>query len=432
MSIPSTPPGLQSIDAVELPSVEKRSLSNGVPVYCIHADEQDVIRLEAIFEAGRSFENKAGQANSMARLLSSGTEQRSAAQIHQELERYGAHFKVNAGFDYLHVNFHLLNRLLDQVLPVFQDVFNNASFPQSELDIFVRNAKQKLLIQQENNDYLADVGLREALYGAAHPYGYRLSAEVYDAITSEDLKQHQNNLHTDGLRLIVAGNVRDEAMNFLEALFGSMPSGNSAQTEQNLKAFDNSEKLHVVKAGSVQSALRIAKPIMRKQDPDFPSFLVLNTLLGGFFGSRLMSNIREDKGYTYGIYSGMGHMNQASHLYISSEVGIDVCEAALKEIYFELEKLQHEVVSEEELGLVRNYMLGSMMGSVDGPFRTADTVRGLLMAGLPETHIAELSHTIRDVSALKLQELAQQYLAPDSFLELVVGWPETEKAAQDS
>jgi zinc protease len=146
----------------------------------------------------------------------------------------------------------------------------------------------------------------------------------------------------------------------------------------------------------------------------------LNALFGGFFGSRLMSNIREDKGYTYGIHSYLlNHVHESGWM-ISTEAGKDVCEATIAEVYKEMKDLREELVDEEELLLVRNYMMGSLLGDLDGPFQIISRWKNIVLNNLTEQYFYDSIHTIKTISAEELQALAEKYLQPEDFYELVV------------
>ena len=173
-------------------------------------------------------------------------------------------------------------------------------------------------------------------------------------------------------------------------------------------------------AAGVQGAIRMASPFPNRHHPDFIKTQVLNNLFGGFFGSRLMSNIREDKGYTYGIYSYLENHLQDTAWVISTEAGRDVCEATIEEVYKEMKILRDEIVDADELLLVKNYMLGSILGDLDGPFHIINRWKNIILHGLPKDYFDTQIQTIKDVSAEELHSLANKYLQPESFYELVV------------
>ncbi len=208
----------------------------------------------------------------------------------------------------------------------------------------------------------------------------------------------------------------------LNKVFGSLPLN-----KETLPAIDyplqsaTEKKYRIINdAEGVQGAIRIAQPFFNRHHPDFPKVQVLNNIFGGFFGSRLMSNIREDKGYTYGIHSYLQNHIHHSAWMISTEAGRDVCEATITEVYHEMEKLRNEPIDQEELDLVRNYMIGSLLGDLDGPFQIISRWKTYILNGLDEQYFHNSINTIRNVSSEELQQLAQQYLNPEQFYELVV------------
>ncbi len=173
-------------------------------------------------------------------------------------------------------------------------------------------------------------------------------------------------------------------------------------------------------ADSVQAAIRIARPFPNRHHPDFPKVQVLNNLFGGFFGSRLMSNIREDKGYTYGIHSYLqNHLHDTAWM-ISTEAGRDVAEATISEVYKEMALLRDVRIEAEELDLVRNYMIGSLLGDLDGPFQIIARWKNYILNNLGSDYFYNSLNTVRNVRAEELQELAKKYLNPDDFYELMV------------
>jgi predicted Zn-dependent peptidase len=170
----------------------------------------------------------------------------------------------------------------------------------------------------------------------------------------------------------------------------------------------------------VQGSIRIARPFPNRHHPDFLKAQVLNALFGGFFGSRLMSNIREDKGYTYGIHSYLQNHIHDSAWMISTEAGRDVCEATIKEVYKEMNDLRENPVDDDELKLVRNYMMGSILGDLDGPFQIISRWKNIVLNNLDENYFYNSINTIKSVTPEELQQLAIKYLQPEEFYELVV------------
>jgi zinc protease len=417
----------QPITRARFSAPEQLTLDNGVPVYLVGGAAESIVRIEAVFPAGRRWEHSPGVSAAAGRLMSEGAAGLSGADIAETVERYGATLKVRGGYDYINLQLHGLNRHLPHLLPVVQGLVQQASYPEKEVANYIRNNRQKLRIREQKVDYLADNAMREALFGARHVYGYKMESETFAALTRQSLLEHHRRTVAAGRPFVIAaGQTGADVLHFLREAFGQAPCAEPALPPQTAPAPRAERIWHMTRSGSVQSALRFARPIMAKTHADYPDFFVLNTIFGGYFGSRLMSNIREDKGYTYGIYSGMTHLHDSAYLYISSEVGSHVCQAAIGEVYAEMQRLREEPVSGQELELVRNYLAGTILGSIDGPFRSADTVRGIVQAGLSMDFVQQLVDALQGVSPRRLQELANQYLSPDELHEVVVGWPEEE------
>ena len=223
--------------------------------------------------------------------------------------------------------------------------------------------------------------------------------------------------------IFVAGLLPDNIVEQIEKNFGGLPFGGSAKPDLPPSAPEPAvqKKYRIVNdPEGVQGAIRIARNFPNRHHPDFQKMLVLNNLFGGFFGSRLMANIREDKGYTYGIHSYLTNLIQESNLMISTEAGKDVCEATIKEVYLEMNRLCNEPVAEEELQITRNFMIGTLLGDLDGPFQVAGRWKSLLLNGLTEDYFYKGVEVIKTVTAKDLQELANKYLRPEDFYELVV------------
>jgi predicted Zn-dependent peptidase len=259
------------------------------------------------------------------------------------------------------------------------------------------------------------------LYGEQHPYGRFSRFEDYEAITREQLLQFYNRYYQQGkLIIFTAGNLPANLEELLNKNFGDLPNNNIESVNHWVEPSSQKKQRINNDPNGVQGAIRIARPFPNRHHPDFLKVQVLNSLLGGFFGSRLMSNIREDKGYTYGIHSFIQNHIQQTGWMISTEAGRDVCEATIKEVYHEMQKLRDELVDEDELLLVRNYMMGSILGDLDGPFHIISRWKNIILNGLTEKYFYDSINTIKSITAEEIKQLAEKYLRPDEFYELVV------------
>lgn len=407
-----------------LPPCNKTVFENNVPVYWLHAGSQEVVQIEWVFKAGLWNETKAAVAQAVASLLKNGTTTRSAFQINEAIEFYGASLKVSANNDYGFVTLHTLTKHLPQLLPVIQEIIMQPAFPEEELQVFVQNALQRLSVNLLQSDFVANRNIDAMLFGRQHPYGRFTEAEDLMALNTDDLRlHHQRTFRSDDCIIFMAGKISEADVKLLQQYFGKEKWNTATDSEdikheispsnEKVKRMVNDEK-------SVQGAVRIARDFVTRNHPDFAPMVVLNTVLGGYFGSRLMNNIREEKGFTYGVYSCFYPTKHAGGLLISTEAGKEVCEETAKEVFKEMKILQENLIPEEELLLVKNYLLGNLLGDLDGPFSIIQRWKNLVLNNLPASHFDDNIQIYKTVDTATLQMLAQQYFDADKFYNLVV------------
>lgn len=421
-----TPPPIH--DAVEfdykLPPITRQQLDNGIPFYWLSAGVQDVVEIDFVFPAGVWHEDKPAVAHATGGLLKNGTSQRSAHQIHEALEFYGANLRVSTGDDFTIATLYALTKDLPKLLPIVYEIFTDATFPEAEVAIHKQNAIQRLLVNLRQCEFVANQRIDALLWGEAHPYGRYSKVEKIEALTREDLLQfYRKAYNLAGAQIFMGGKVSEADAALVNTIFGKQPIGATAATDSTMfSAPGPSHQKHreTNDPAGVQAAIRIARLFPNRHHPDFPKMIVLNTLFGGYFGSRLMSNIREDKGYTYGIYSSLQPNVRGGSLTIHTEVGRDVAEAAITEIYKEMEELRQTVAEADELMLVKNYLLGGLLGDLDGPFQILQRWRTLILNGLDEAHFHNNIRVYKTITAAELQVLAEQYFRPEDFYEIAV------------
>ncbi len=415
------------VDAVDfdlqLKPYTLHTLDNGIQVYAIDAGAQEVTMIEWVFKAGNCFENKNIVAATTSFLLKNGTSSKTAFAINEHFEMYGAHLNRHCYNETASITLHSLNKHVHHLLPVVAEIVTDSVFPEEELAIYKQNQKQRLEVNLKKCDFIANRLIDEYLFGKQHPYGKYTSTLDYDAITQADIQQFFKTYYVNGFcTVFVAGKLASNLIEQLNHSFGQLPLNKQAIAFPQSLVLPTAEKKHRIinDANGVQGAIRLARPFPNRHHPDFAKVQVLNNVFGGFFGSRLMSNIREDKGYTYGIHAYLQNLIQASAWMVSTEAGRDVCEATISEVYIEMERLRNEPISNDELHLVRNFMMGSLLGHLDGPFQIIARWKSYILNGLDEQYFYNSLQTIKTVDAQTLQELANRYLQPDDFYELVV------------
>lgn len=413
------------VDAVnfnlQLKPYQSYTLRNGVPVYAVNAGAEEVIQFEWVFFAGNSQEEQNLVAATTNFLLRNGTTTKTAFQLNEHFEYYGAYVNRACYNETATISLHCLNKHVGELLPVVKEMITESTLPSEELAIYQQNMKQRLKVSLKKSDFVAGRLIDTYLYGEKHPYGKYSSAEDFDALERDQLLHFYNQYYTQGkLMLFVAGKLPENIFTLLDQYFGDLPN-NPIEVKQHPIVLADQKKYRVTNdPNGVQGSIRIARSFPNRHHPDFLKVQVLNALFGGFFGSRLMSNIREDKGYTYGIHSYLHNHIQHSAWMVSTEAGKDVAEATVAEVYKEMKLLREELVDEEELLLVRNYLMGSILGDLDGPFQIIGRWKNIILNGVPETYFYDSINIIKTISAEELKELAEKYLVPDDFYELIV------------
>ncbi len=418
------PPITNAVDfSLQLKPCERYELSNGVAVHSIHAGSQDVVMLEWVFAAGNWYENKNIVAATTNFMLKNGTGSRSAFAINEFFEFYGAYLNRSCYNETATITLHCLSRHVKELLPVVAEIIAESVFPEEELSIYQQNQQQRLQVSLKKCDFVANRFIDEYLFGIDHPYGKYTTKEDYASLQREELIAFHEQYYRKGhCTIFAAGRLPAGIMQELDKVFGSLPLNAQPIPVIEHPIVQAKEKKYRITndPDGVQGAIRLARPFPNRHHPDFPRVQILNNIFGGFFGSRLMSNIREDKGYTYGIHSYMQNHIATSAWMISTEAGRTVCEATIEEVYKEMNILRTTLVDEEELSLVRNYMIGSLLGDLDGPFQLIARWKTYLLNGLDEQYFYNSLSTIRSITAEEIQELAVKYLDPAEFYELVV------------
>ena len=416
-------PESQPIDHINLLHPEHTKLPNGCNIYCFNSGDAELVRIEWIFSNLRFDPAKPLLNVATNTMLSEGTKTRTAAQIADTIDFYGAFLQNEYGYDNSEVTLFSLNKHLPNTLPIIKDILTNANFPEKELETYIRNQQQKLQVSLQKNDVVARRGFNKALYGDTI-YGFAGVADDFKTLQREDMLAHYQQMYQpSNCTIIIAGKIEPETIELLSQIFGEEWTNpvEKADTTQPTIEPSTEHFYFTEKPDALQSAIRMGMPLINRTHPDFPRVQVLNTVLGGYFGSRLMANIREDKGYTYGIGSGMSSLKHAGALFIATEVGADVCKAAVTEIEKEINILKTELIPDEELALVKNYMLGSLLGSLENVFSHADKFKSLFVAGLGYEYYDRYTDVVKTITSDDLLKLANQYLNFDGFYKVIVG-----------
>ena len=416
----SMAPAIQQIEQVSIPQAAATRLDNEIPLFYVNAGQQPVMRLELVFGAGKWYEDSAGHSYFTGKMLTEGTKSYSAVEIARLFDEMGAFVEVSCGFDRVTLTLHLLSRQIDQVLPIVGEMIKQPTFNDSDLQDLQDRRKQSLLVDLEKNSFVAAREFTQRIFGEKHPYGRVLDIEDIASIKANDLRAFHSQYMGGYFEIILSGMIVEQHLESINRTFGQRPTRGTADKG----ALDTkyvASKHYFDKEDSLQSSIRLGMPFINRQHPDYLEMLVVNEILGGYFGSRLMSNIREDKGFTYGIRSSIRCLDHGSIWVVSTDVKKQYRDQTLEEIDKEIERLHTEPVPESELLTVKNYMLGTFVSSLNTPFALADRFKTIHYSGLDYQYYQKFFETINKIDSERIQQLSRKYLRPDTMTAVVVG-----------
>lgn len=416
-------PPINQIEKISLPPHTNLNFKNGINGVVLHAESSELIELQFIFSAGSKYEIQPLQARICASMMKEGTSTLSQKQINEQIEYYGAHLEINSTVDFTVVKLMCLNRFVPELLPLLKSILTESNFPQKDFDTLIANRKQHLQLQKQKVEHLGWEQFNHLIFGKNYAAGSIITKIDFDRLHTEVLNSfYQQHIHAGNCRLLISGKADDEIIALIEKYFGGNDWSKPATIYQRpvIKSLTETTSF-TEKKDAVQSAIRIGQLSVNKLSEDWTKMKVLDTVLGGYFGSRLMNNLREDKGYCYGVHSSMISMQDTGYFVITTEVGSDVTKQSVSEIFNELHRLQNEKVSEEELQLVKNYMLGSILSAVDGVMNASHAVFGLMTYDLPLQSFNNTVERINSVTADDVLLMAQNKLNIEAMKQAVAG-----------
>lgn len=421
----TTPPPIRQLSEFSIALPERRVMKNGMPLNIINAGTEDVVRFDLLIGGGQWHQEQPLQAMFTNRMLREGTGRMTSAQIAEKLDYYGAWLELSSSVNYGFITLYSLNKYFSRTLSVIAEMVRAPLFPAKELSVVADTNKQQFLVNSTRVEMIARKQLNRALFGAEHPFGRYAVAEDYDRITPEVLRDfYQKYYHSGNCSVYISGKVTPDIIRSIEENLGDDAWGEvkDKPVMQAVAPRTTSEKhLFVEREDALQSSLKMGSFVMDRQHPDFLKARVMVTLFGGYFGSRLMSNIREDKGYTYGIGAGIVSYPDTGILIISTEAANEYINSIIAEVYREMDKLCNELVPQGELELVKNYMLGDLCRSYEGPFSLSDAWIYIETAGLDDKFFIRSLDAIRGITREEIQRLAQAYFCKENLIEVVAG-----------
>ncbi|MBD3638403.1 MAG: insulinase family protein [Crocinitomicaceae bacterium] len=412
-------PSYSQAQDLKLVLPEKIMLNHGVALYWLKDVPDASVKLEISWDAGSKYQDKHLVASFTSKMLLSGSENLSAKAISEEIDFYGGYAQQEMDKDHAGISLYGLAENIEAIFEVFEKAFALVSFPDSELQKELDISLNKFRVESQKVKTLCRRAFVKGLYGENTKYGQVASEEDFKKLQSADLLNYFNDKYKFAPVIFLTGNVPDQFIDKLRLWTNHFKPIEQPHFSQDFS--QTKGRVEIPKEGALQSAIRIGRLMFKKDHPDYYKFQLLNTILGGYFGSRLMTNIREEKGYTYGIGSGMAVLQDVGYFFVSTEVGSSVKEDAIKEVFHEFDRLKNELISADELVKVKNYMLGEFLRQADGPLHMMEIFKNIYFNRLPPTYYSDFIKAIHSATAEELMTLANKYLVRDAMVEVTAG-----------
>jgi len=419
----NTPPPIFGVNRVEYIQPKRYELNNGVELFTMNSGDQEVVKIDFSFRAGSWYAQSRLDSIMAALMLQEGTTTMKALEIANTFDFYGAQFSSSSSYDFNYITLLCLKKYLPKLLPMVSEIIHNSSFPEDEFEILRQKRKQRAIVDAERVGLIAQKGFLRNLFGEGHPYAPVASPASYDTISINEVKSHYSKFYrSDNMAITASGFIDSEIIQQIKDNFSSAwgDPNQGAHTNNHLLPLAD-KMMFIEKQGANQNAVAIGKLFPTQNHPDFPGIKLLCTILGGYFGSRLMSNIREEKGYTYSIQASPISFLHNGIFLVFAEVKTDKTEETVKEIFHEMEILNSVLITEKELIPIQNYLLGRILEDFDGPFARAQTFASLREVNMDFEYYDRMIDAIKSTTPAQIRDIAQKYLDPKSMSTIVAG-----------
>jgi zinc protease len=418
----SIAPPIKPIRNIKYPDLNYYTLDNGIKVTEINKTDQEIVQIELMNSAGRIQEDKMMASRVTATLLKDGAGGKSGQEIAEKVDYYGGSISSGSNLDISRAGLFTLTQYQDKVIPYLADIWLQPNFTETELLKHKKNKIQKLQEELSKPDTVSYRSITEELFGIQHPYGYNSNQQLYDQLSIDDVNQHfSQHFGHNNMEMVLTGKVSAHTRKLINQHFGQFQKTITPKTYTGPQLDLQPESKFMSIGSPYQTSIKIGRRLFTRDHPDYAAMFVLNVVLGGYFGSRLMSSIREDKGYTYNIYSSLGTFRHDGFFYIATDVDHELVHRTKDEIYHQIDRLQQDLISEKEMEMVRNYILGHFLSMLDGPFNIAQLVKTFIIHGLDPDHFNNMKDTVENIQPDQLRTLAQQYLDRNQMIEVIVG-----------
>lgn len=415
----SVAPYSDAISKPNFPTADSIQLSNGLPLLGLFNNQQPVLMLDLIIPIGRFEEKIFGLNYMVAKMLLEGTRTKSSTEIANELDFHGSHLEITPTLDHIFIRLYCLKKFFQNQVDLVFEMLTEPSFSPVEFEkvkgIRIQQTKQ----QHAKTNAYSGLKFREVLYGSEHPYGIIMETEEVAKTELDAVKS----FYTDELfitpNLYLAGDYSQKEIDIIDQRIKSIVF--KTPPTSSLKEVNTGKNIYINWPNSVQSSIRLGSKIIDRSHPDIHQLKIANELFGGFFGSRLMKNIREEKGLTYGISSSLVHLKNESYWVVGTDVLKEKTKLAIAEIKKEIVKIQKNTPSSDEVNTLKNYLKGKWLMSFDSVFSSMNRITNNHLAGLDDRYWHDFIDAVDSTTPEQISATVNKYLNPDTVTEVTVG-----------
>jgi zinc protease len=418
----SKAPEFKIPDDFEIINPLKKELKNGAFLYYAETPGINAIKLELVSKSNRTSLplNHSLVPSFTLQMLQEGTTEKSGEELADFFDFHAAELNPFSSYSREGLSLYSTKKHVFQVLPTFCSLLTKATFPEQILEKRKSQRKLSIRLSNEKTASRANQLLRKSLFGVAHPFGFEATEEEVSLITADMLRSYYQNHLWEDLEIFVTGDLNPLELDDLVASLESLPN-RVHKPITDLQEISSDPGEQEFRESAVQSSIRIGHWSIPKNHPDYIPLSVFNTILGGYFGSRLIKNIREDKGHTYGISSGLAEIGDFNYWVISADVQKAHYQECLTEIYKEIADLVENPIGEDEIEVVRNYLIGKMLAGFSSTFDLLDQFKSVHFSGMDFAFFEEKLKFLKRFTAQDIQRIGKTYFSDKAFIEVVVG-----------
>ncbi len=417
-----TAPKIRGFGKLNIPCPRKIVLDNGIPLTILDNGSQEVNRISLIWDGGICETKHPSIASLTANLMREGTNLHNGAEIAEAFEFNGAWIKSNIHSHHSSIVIHSLNSRTENVLPILAETIISPNFPEQATSVLREKMARAAELDLEKVEFHSSLSNRKLLFGEKHPLSNNDTASEIRGISTLDIIDFHNKIYcTNTCGIYIAGRITPELEDLINKHFGQFNKPNGCQL--NIIHFSPSATKEQIinRPGALQSSLRLSIPTIDRQHPDYADLRIAIMALGGYFGSRLMANIREDKGYTYGISASLLGYKEGGIMCIATQCDNQYVKVLIEEVKKEISRMMTSDFSDDELSILKHYAMTQLASSLDSPFTIMDYYENTRIASTPSDYFEAQINAINNITSEKIAQLTKNHLQLENLYISIAG-----------